>query len=71
MKEKIKKLIKVGFILGTVYTIGRAKGFFDTVEKYKDNIALDKVNIGLFGANSEDIASVGCDLAMIKAKDAK
>lgn len=70
MKEKIKKVIKVGFVLGTVYLIGRVKGFFDTVEKYKNDINLDVVNIGLFSANTEKLANVGCDLTIRKATDA-
>ena len=71
MKEKIKKIIKVGMVLTAAYLIGRVKGFFDTVEKYKNDIKLDKVNIGLFSANTEKLASVGCDLTIGKATDAE
>lgn len=70
MKEKIKKVVKVGIILGAVYMAGRVKGFFDTVEKYKNDINLDKVDIGLFSASTEKFAKVGCDLTIRKATDA-
>jgi hypothetical protein len=62
MKEKIKKVITAAVVLSVVYVIGRAKGFFDTVEKYKKDINLDGVKIGLFSAKSESIASVSYDL---------
>ena len=53
MKEKIKKVIKVGIVLGAVYLFGRVKGINDVVVKYKDHIDVDEVMIGLWTKNEK------------------
>lgn len=57
VKTNIKKLVKVGLIVGAAYVAGRITCFKDMVNKYKDNINVDEINMGFFSATN-DIAGI-------------
>lgn len=58
VKTNIKKVVKLGLIIGAAYVAGRVTCFMDMVKKYKDNITLDELNMGFISAN-HDIAGIG------------
>ena len=57
VKTNIKKVIKYGLIFGAVYVAGRITCFNDMVDKYKDNINVDELDMGFFRATN-DIAGI-------------
>lgn len=53
VKTNIKKVVKIGLIVGAAYVAGRVTCFMDMVKKYKDNITLDELNMGFVRANND------------------
>lgn len=57
VKTNIKKVVKLGLIIGAAYVVGRITCFKDMVDKYADNITLDELDMGFFKAKG-DVAGI-------------
>ena len=57
VKATVKKVIKLGLVVGAAYVAGRCTCFMDMVNKYANNITLDKLDMGFFKAKG-DVAGI-------------
>lgn len=71
MKEKRKKTTKIVLMIVAAYVIGRSKAFYETAEKYKDNIDVDTMTLGLFSKRTSKFANMNWAKPSTKTTDAK